>query len=146
MARPTKRASEGRLLCSGAGVALVAPLLAHLSLPRLESVLEPRRFPKALEGCEVQRETDRVAKVVASLIRRGRPLIRSGCLTRGITRYWLLRRSGIDVSLCFGTGTINEEFKAHCWIDHHGLPILESTDPRVRFTEIARIPGACIAG
>jgi hypothetical protein len=135
------RSGDGRLLIVAAGVALVAPALARLPLPRLESVLEPRRLRPGLGARDAEFATARIARVVDSVIRRGRPLVRSGCLTRGITRYWLLRRAGVDVSLCFGAGVVEGRFEAHCWIDRDGRPILEPTDPRDAFAEIARIPG-----
>jgi hypothetical protein len=132
-------------MMAAAIVALAAPALARLPLSRLETVLEPIRPRPDLEGDEAEAATARVAKAIEWVIRRGRPLIRPGCLTRGIARYWLLRRAGVRVSLCFGAGLVDGEFAGHCWIDREGSPLLEPTDPRVAFPEIARIPGVRVA-
>jgi hypothetical protein len=139
------RTRDGGLFLVAAGVAFFAPALARLPLPRLESVLEPRRRRPALESHDAELAVERIARVVDAVIRRARPLVRPGCLTRGITRYWLLRRAGVDVSLCFGARLVEGRFEAHCWIDRDGRPILEPTDPRGAFAEIARIPGVGLA-
>ena len=76
---------------------------------------------------------------VDSIIRRGQPLVRSGCLTRGIALYYALRRTGIDVALCFGVGSDNGAVAGHCWLVLDGQPLLERTDPRVMFTEVTRV-------
>ncbi len=77
---------------------------------------------------------------VDKVIRWGRPLVRPGCLTRGITGYYVLRRAGLDVALCFGIGPVREAGLAgHCWLVLDGEPVLETTDPRLAFTELARI-------
>jgi Transglutaminase-like superfamily len=129
------------LIIEAAIVALLAPALARLPLNRLEYVLEPRRPRRGLEEHEADVATARVVRAVDRVMRRGRPLIRSGCLTRGITRFLLLRRAGVDVSLCFGVGVVDGAFVAHCWLDRAGCPILETADPRGVFPEVARIPG-----
>src|SRR5205809_46056 len=86
---------------------------------------KPTRRRPALEAHDAELAIDRIARVVDAVIRRARPLVRPGCLTRGITRYWLLRRAGVDVSLCFGARLVEGRFEAHCWIDRDGRPILE---------------------
>lgn len=74
--------------------------------------------------------------------RIGRPLVRSGCLTRGVTLYWFLRRAGLEVELRFGldpddAGDLTD---GHCWLTLDGEPYLEPRDPRPRFTEVYRLP------
>jgi len=84
-----------------------------------------------------------VCALVASIDRwlaRARPLVRSGCLTRGVTRYRFLRRAGADVSLRFGVGPVNGALAAHCWIVYRGEPPAERRDPRGVFTETWVIP------
>ena len=75
-------------------------------------------------------------------IRRGRPVVRPGCLTRGVTLYYGLRREGLDVALCFGVGSPEGEMAGHCWLEMDGLPLLEGTDPRIVFTEVVRVSGS----
>jgi hypothetical protein len=62
----------------------------------------------------------------------GRPLVRRGCLTRGLTLYYCLRRAGVSVALCFGMGqtSTGDGFDGHCWLELDGKPYLEARDPR----------------
>jgi len=77
---------------------------------------------------------------VDQVIRWGRPLVRPGCLTRGITGYYILRRAGLDVALCFGMGSVRDPGAAgHCWLVLGGEPVLEAADPRAAFTELVRL-------
>jgi hypothetical protein len=84
-----------------------------------------------------------VLAVVESIDRwllRGRPMVKSGCLTRGVTLYRFLRRLGADVSLRFGVGPMNGKMSAHCWIVYRGEPLAEKQDPRSIFTVTWTIP------
>ena len=77
------------------------------------------------------------------MIRWGRPLVRPGCLTRGITGYYILRRAGLDVALCFGVGLVpGTEVAGHCWLVLDGEPVLETAEPRPVFTELVRLSSA----
>jgi hypothetical protein len=121
--------------------AAVVPILLRLKLWRVEALLEPKIHGMA--------ERDRVEQIVAYVeiaIREGRPLIHAGCLTRGVTRYYFLRRDGLDVSLCFGVGRLQEEFVGHCWLVKDGVPFLETQDPRPVYTVMYRISGAARRG
>jgi len=81
----------------------------------------------------VQRRVERV-------IRAGRPLVRPGCLTRGITSYYFLRRKGLNVELCFGLAQQREDGPVgHCWLTLEDGRHLESEDPARAFVEIARL-------
>ena len=82
---------------------------------------------------------DQMAAWVDGIIRRGHPFVRPGCLTRGVTLYYALRRAGDDVSLCFGVGTDEGEVAGHCWLDKAGEPLLERVDPLSKFTEVVRL-------
>jgi hypothetical protein len=110
-------------------VALATPLLMRLPLSRLEALLEwtaaagrPRR-PRS--------DPDAVAATVLEMLQAGRPLVRTGCLTRGVTLYYSLRRAGVDVVLNFGMGAVNggDGFDGHCWLVLDGEPYLEPRDP-----------------
>jgi hypothetical protein len=118
--------------------ALASPLLARLPLPRLTSLLEPhsRRTPP-----DHTSET-RLIATVDGVLNAGAPVLRRGCLTRGLTRYFFLRRAGLDVALCFGIGTTAAGMSGHCWLVKEGIPFLEARDPRLWFTEVYRMPRA----
>ncbi|HYO16404.1 MAG TPA: lasso peptide biosynthesis B2 protein [Thermoanaerobaculia bacterium] len=117
--------------------AAAVPLLLRVQrLPELPAWLEPRGkvFPPP-DPETVQAAVRRIDRLLAA----GRPLVRSGCLTRGLTLYWFLRRMGADVSLRFGMGTMNGSMSGHCWIVYQGEPLAERRDPRPLFTETWRI-------
>src|SRR5690348_196486 len=91
-----------RLAARAGAVAVVAPLLARLDLTRLQRVLEPRR--RVTPAADAPATAVAVERTVAAVLHRGRWFVRPGCLVRGITRYAVLRRAGVDVELCFGVG------------------------------------------
>lgn len=131
------------LLCARAFLfASVVPLLLRLNLSRLETILEPRRGQRDGELARVER----TAELVDAVLSRGGRFVRPGCLTRGVTLFYFLRRAGADVSLCFGVGEPNGEFEGHCWLVEGGEPFLEKTDPRPTFTEIVSIPRQVASG
>ena len=120
-------------------VAVAVPLLMRLPLSRVSALLEPRRPPP--EPAPVQEE--RITRFVLAALSAGRPLVRRGCLTRGVTLYYFLRRAGADVSLCFGMGPSREKadgFDGHCWLVRHGEPYLEPHDPRPLYTPMYAFP------
>jgi hypothetical protein len=56
---------------------------------------------------------------------------------------WFLRRAGLDVELCFGIDPSDDAASdGHCWLSLAGEPFLERVDPRPRFAETYRVPGA----
>jgi Transglutaminase-like superfamily len=120
--------------------AAVVPYLLRLKLTKVGGLLEPRKIPAVVPE-------DRVRKItgyIETAIRHGRPFVRRGCLTRGLTRYFFLRRAGIDVALCFGMGRLDGGFMGHCWLVKDGEPFLESEYPRPLYKEMYRIsrPGS----
>jgi hypothetical protein len=120
--------------------AAVPLLLRWRALTRLPAVLEPRGpLPPPPSPTEVWALVARVDSLLAA----GRPLVRSGCLVRGLTLYRVLRRAGAEVSLRFGVGPMGnqaEGMAAHCWIVYQGQPLAESRDPRPLFAETWSIP------
>jgi hypothetical protein len=120
-------------------VAVAAPLLVRAGLPRLQRWIEPGRRPTPIDPHEAEPLEDQLGRWVDSVIRRGQPLVRPGCLTRGVTLYYALRRAGDDVSLCFGVGSDEGQVAGHCWLVKEGEPLLERVDPRSKFTEVVRL-------
>lgn len=122
--------------------AATVPYLLRLKLSRVADVLEWGRHGRAAH--EQQNQVEKVAAYVELAIRRGRPIVRPGCLTRGLTRYYFFRRAGMDVALCFGMGRIEQGFMGHCWLVKDGDPFLELEDPRPLYAEVYRI--SCTGG
>lgn len=116
--------------------ATAVPLLLRLRLPTLESLLEPRRRARQRDPQTVMR----LCTCIDAVLRAGWPLARRGCLTRGLTRYYFLRRAGADVRLAFGLGTVEGNLEGHCWLVRDGEPFLEPVDPRAAFVETYSIP------
>jgi hypothetical protein len=115
--------------------AAAVPYLLRLKLSSVAGAIEPGSDPSAVHEDSVRR----ITAYVETAIRRGRPLVRPGCLTRGLTRYYFLRRSGMDVALCFGMGRLKKDFMGHCWLVKDGEPFLEAEDPRLWYAEMYRI-------
>lgn len=114
-------------------------LLRRVKLARLRDWLEPPLPPPPLaepSGVEA------LVRRIDALLAAGRPLVRSGCLTRGLTLYRFLRLAGADVSLHFGMGQVGEEIAGHCWLVFRGEPLAERRDPRPLYVETWRIAPA----
>ncbi len=116
--------------------AVIIPLLMRLRLAKLASLLELGHRSQTLKSHEISK----IVQYVDMAMDVGRPLIRPGCLTRGVTSYYFLRRAGADVKLYFGMGKPDEEYGGHCWIVKDGEPFLEKRDPRPVFTVMYTIP------
>jgi hypothetical protein len=115
---------------------LAVPLLLRRGPERMARLLEPAAPPQpAADPAAVRALAHRIDR----WLRAGWPLVRRGCLTRGITQYRFLRQAGFDVSLRFGLGEVNGKFEGHCWLVQDGQPFLEKRDPRPIYTETWRI-------
>ena len=127
--------SDAALFLRVFAFAAIVPYLLRLKLSSVARVLEPNTDPSAVPEDKVRR----IASYVETAIRHGKPFVRPGCLTRGLTRYYFLRRAGMDVTLCFGMGRHDKEFIGHCWLVNNGKPFLEAEDPRLLYAEMYRI-------
>ena len=126
--REVHRRGDTVLFAQSFCVALLTPFLMRLPLPRLEALLE---WGAAGAG-PVRGDPESIVATVLEMLQAGRPLVRRGCLTRGITLYYFLRRAGVDVRLHFGMGSVptGDGFEGHCWLVRDGEPYLEPRDPR----------------
>ena len=116
--------------------AAVVPLLMRLPLPRLHSLLRPRKAPSVADPARVQQ----IALYVDAAIQLGKPLIQHRCLIRGLTLYFFLSRAGLDVELCFGVGSQEDNHPGHCWLVRDGEPYLEPQDPLARYKPFYHFP------
>jgi|SRR5215213_6755288 len=115
---------------------LAVPFLVRRGPERMARLLEPGSPPSRPAD---SRTVEALARRIDRWLRAGWPLVRRGCLTRGITQYRFLRRAGFDVSLRFGIGEVNGRFEGHCWLVRDSRPFLEKRDPRPIYTEMWRI-------
>jgi hypothetical protein len=121
-------------------VAASVPLLVRFDLRHLQRWLEPQRSAARANRVTQLYAVEAVGRLVDRIVRIGKPVIQPGCLTRGITSYYLLRRAGLDAALCFGIRPMKRSSPTgHCWILLDGEPVFEDRDPRSTYTEIARL-------
>ena len=118
--------------------AVVPLLLRFVKLPQLGDRLEPDDPPAPPRDPAA---VDRLIRRIDLLIRLGWPIVRRGCLVRGITRYRFLREAGIDTTLCFGIGRLpgQESFTGHCWLEMDGRALAEPREPRPIYSETYRV-------
>lgn len=131
-------ASLDRVWAAASTLAFAArvPLLMRRPLPELA-----RRLEASVRHGSSREEPLRVLARVDRLLAAGRPLVRSGCLVRGLTAYRELRSAGLPAVLCFGIGSPRGAPAGHCWIELGGEPLGERRDPRAAFRETYRIAG-----
>ncbi len=130
-------AREVALFARVSAFAACVPLLMRLPLPRVAALLS--RAERSAGPADRAR-AERIPRILGLAHQAFRPLVRSGCLTRGVTLFWFLRGAGVDVVLCFGLDASGVEPGGHCWLVHDGEPYLEPQDPRPRFAETYRLP------
>ena len=70
------------------------PLLSNdfLPLPRLAALVTRRPAQRPVSPGQIER----LERLVALAPRVAYPLVRTGCLTRGVTLFWFLRRAGLE--------------------------------------------------
>lgn len=115
--------------------AAAVPLLMRLPLPRVARLVT--RPPRRRRPSDA--DVERLQRMIALAPRVARPLVKTGCLPRGLTLFWFLRRAGFDVELRFGLDPTGAS-DGHCWLTLEGTPFLEKVDPRPRFPETYRLP------
>jgi hypothetical protein len=117
--------------------AAAVPCLMRLPLTLVSTLLTR----PAGSGHPATSEIERLDRLVSLAPRVAHPVVRSGCLTRGVTLFWFLRRAGLDVELAFGLDAQEDHaIDGHCWLTLAGEPFLEKRDPRPRFAELYRLP------
>ena len=132
-----RSAGEVALTLRILAVAAIVPLITRLGLARQATILEPRRAPRPDPARQAW-----LAGNVDRILAAGRPVVRPGCLTRGLTHYYFLRRAGADVQLRYGLATPIGDTDGHCWLVKDGEPFLERADPRELYVETYRLPRA----
>ena len=128
-------AAEVRVFVAICALAPLAPFVMRAPLPLLGRwLVRPvgRRRAAAVPPA-------RVAELVALAQMVAHPLVRRGCVTRGVSLLWLLRRQGLPVELAFGLGDPREDPSGHCWLILDDRPFLEPPASAEMFVEIHRL-------
>lgn len=130
------RLSSTRVLLFAAAVPL---LLRLVGIDRLSRWLEPAAPPRIPRPGH--RAAEDLVRRIDGLLRLGWPVVRRGCLVRGLTLYRFLREAGFNVTLCFGMGRPDgvDDFTGHCWVELGGRALAEKREPRPIYTETFRI-------
>ena len=108
---------------------LVAASLRVLGLRRTQALFlrrdRPGRRPKALSVGDI-------ARLVSIAARRGP--FRAKCLPASITLQSLLLQAGTASELRLGVRKRGMRLEAHAWVEHEGVPLMESSDVHSRFS------------
>lgn len=135
--RELRSVSDALWLAYIGAVAAIVPLLVRLPVQRWAGLITHPPRSRPASGAEAER----LERLVGLAPRIAGPLVRPGCLTRGLTLFWFLRRAGFEVELHFGLDPDDPvSVEGHCWLALDGDPFLEKVDPRPRFAEIYRLP------
>jgi hypothetical protein len=106
--------------------------LRLFSLGRVRGFFERGAAPVAGGG---QREpAEQVAHMVAAAAHYSP--YKATCLPQSIVLQWQLRRLGIHSELRFGVRGEGGAIEAHSWVEHQGVPLIDSPAVRERFTEL----------
>ena len=93
--------------------------------------------PRSGLGADFQMAQTCVQSVAAAA---NRSIVPATCLPRAITTKSILKAVGIEVDICIGVGRDEEKgFNAHAWVELDSMPISESPDLTLRFSEISRL-------
>lgn len=140
--RQAADAGQGWLFFRACLFAAVAPPLFRLNLSGLGRWLKNRAAPGS--GIVPPEQIDAIVECVDAALAFGSPLLRSSCLTRGLTLYYFLRKAGLNLDLCFGAASRQGELiphPGHCWLLREGEAFLEQSDPSLAFVPIYTLSG-----
>lgn len=125
-----------RLFISIFFLATLAPMMLRLfSFPRLIKILTPHKVQSDREF-NLERLKNREVRFTDYILNRNFWIYKHSCLKRSLILYHILRKSGIDVHICFGVKygekmpekEKNNELEAHAWLLHEGSIFLERNE------------------
>jgi hypothetical protein len=113
-------------------VTILPFLIKLLTVQRLMKVLTPRDID-AYKNLNIEKSRDNIVKFTDYILSRNFWIYKSTCLKRSLVLYQLLRKSGIDVHVCFGVryndklpaGEAGKKLEGHAWLLHKGEIFLE---------------------
>jgi transglutaminase superfamily protein len=78
-----------------------------------------------------------VARLVAAAARHGP--YRASCLPVSLTLGWLLHGQGIRTQLRLGVRKVAARLEAHAWIEHQGVPLIDTPEIYDRFAAFDQV-------
>jgi hypothetical protein len=118
-------------------IALVLRLTGLLRSQQVLSRFVPRRFDLKTWQSEAElAEARRISQLVSVATKHG--VYPATCLSRSLVLWFLLRREGIEGSLCLGTRKEAGRFEAHAWVELAGVVLNDSEDVRLRYAAFDR--------
>jgi len=107
-------------------VSIMLPLveggLHLLGLQVVARLLASRATPAAVP-LESIREVERQARLL-SMVRHRHPFA-GKCLSRSLTLWWCLRRTGIKSEVRLGIRKDGSQLRGHAWVEYQGQPVAE---------------------
>ena len=109
-------------------VAALSLLLRFTSLPRVLSLMQPRRRPtRAASAAEAQA---RLGRLIDALLGRDFLCFTPTCWKRAPVLHRFLALEGIETRILFGVRKGETELLAgHAWLEANGKPLLENSRP-----------------
>lgn len=107
--------------------------LRLFSLRRVQTALARGKPATEIEA-DMSRASVRaaeVARLVAAAARHG--LCQASCLPVALTLGWFLHRQGIPTDLRVGVRKVAARLEAHAWIEHQGIPLIDTPEVHDRF-------------
>jgi hypothetical protein len=122
---PIKRREKARLLVEI--LAAYPSAYRHLRSNDLEGMVRAARRDARPAAASVDPDAS-----TAMAVRLGRAVVRSlmllptdqRCLIRSLVLSRVMARRGLDSTLIIGVGRDGDEFAAHAWVEHRGVPVL----------------------
>lgn len=131
--------SERRLLLAAlAMLPAIALGVRVLGLRRLQVALA-WVAPHVADAANAERacaDAGSVARLVDVAGRHGP--YKATCLPRSLALQWLLRCRGIETALRVGVRKTPTAIAAHAWIEHEGVPLIDTHDVHERFAPFDR--------
>ena len=134
--RRLSRTERALLLRALAILPMAALGLQLAGLKRIQSallLLSPAR-PGANTG-DAAAYAKQVARWVSVAARHGP--YRAKCLPSALALQSILRRHGIESDLRLGVRRESDRIEAHAWIEHRGVPLIDSADVADRYAAFA---------
>ncbi len=110
-------------------LSLLPLLIRLLSLPRLMKFLTPGDV-KALKDLNQERTKEKIVRYTDYILSRNLLIYKTICWKRALVLYHYLRKTGINVQICFGVRLPSMESKdklldGHAWLKYNGEIFLE---------------------